>query len=167
MIFSWRFPSHGDTETSSSRHGIPGDPRCTEGDVPDRLIVSQVGPQAPPKAEAMIWSLVQPKKSWEHLSVHLRSIISEYNIYMYHSLSRRYLKKNTQTLDPVLAYHEKSNNFLKQTFMEVCPISISQMGSWGRNTGDARVVSTSGAECHDFSGNIDMTSLVINPYTLW
>ena len=88
-------------------------------------------------------------------------------IYMYHSLSRRYFKKNTQTLDPVLAYHEKSNNFLKQTFMEVCPISISQMGSWGRNTGDARVVSTSGAECHDFSGNIDMTSLVINPYTLW
>jgi hypothetical protein len=83
MIFSWRFPSHGDTETSSSRHGIPGDPRCTEGDVPDRLIVSQVGPQAPPKAEAMIWSLVQPKKSWEHLSVHLRSIISEYNIYIY------------------------------------------------------------------------------------
>ena len=52
-------------------------PRCTEGDVPDRLIVSQVGPQAPPKAEAIqIWSLVQPKKNWEHLSVHLRSIRS-------------------------------------------------------------------------------------------
>ena len=45
--------------------GIPGDPRCTEGDVPDRLIVSQVGPQAPPKAEAIqadLEPLVQPKK---------------------------------------------------------------------------------------------------------